>query len=105
MDKKDVLRIAREFKKSLAKQGVANAQIILFGSYAQGNHREDSDIDLVVISENFQGKDYWDRIDILSQAIAEIWQPIEAVAFTPQEWEQGDSIFVHYVRKGAVVIK
>jgi len=105
MDKKDVLKIACEFKKLLAKQGIANSKIILFGSYAQENHREDSDIDLIVISEDFRGKDYWERIDILSEVIAEIWQPIEAVAFTPQEWERGDSIFVDFVRQGAEVIE
>ncbi len=62
--------------------------MILFGSYATGKYKEGSDIDVVVISDNFEGKNYWERIDILSDAIYEVFEPIEAVAMTPEEWER-----------------
>ena len=32
---------------------------MLFGSYATGQYRDDSDIDLVVISRDFENKSYW----------------------------------------------
>jgi len=57
----------------------------------------------VVISEDFADKDYWERIDILSSAIFEVFAPIEAVAMTPQEWESGESRIVAYARHGEVV--
>lgn len=78
-------------------------QIILFGSYVTGTAREDSDIDIAVISSSFVGKTYWERIDILSEAIYELFAPIEASAFTPEEWKAGNSLIVDYARNGILV--
>jgi hypothetical protein len=38
---------------------------------------------VVVISSDFIGKGYWERIDILTEVIYEIFAPVEAVAMTP----------------------
>jgi len=103
MDKDAVLKIIGDFGKALESEGIKLPKIILFGSYSTGTQREDSDIDLVVISEDFAGKDYWKRIDILSNAIFAVFKPIEAVAMTPEEWERGDSLIVEFARHGEVV--
>ncbi len=103
MDKRDVLNIISRFKKELESLGVRVEKVILYGSFARGDYREDSDIDLLVISQDFEGKDYWERIDILSEAIYEIFEPIEAVAMTPNEFENKDSLLVDYASNGQVV--
>jgi uncharacterized protein len=103
VDKETVLRIIRDFGKALEAERVSPRKIILFGSYSTGTQREGSDIDLVVISEDFADKDYWERIDILSSAIFSVFAPIEAVAMPPQEWESGESRIVDYARNGEVV--
>jgi len=59
--------------------------------------------DVVVISDDFVGKDYWERIDILSESIYEIFAPIEAVAMTQEEWDRGDSFVVDFARDGEVL--
>jgi predicted nucleotidyltransferase len=103
MDKKAVLGVISDFRKALQAVGIKTQKIILYGSYAAGRQREDSDIDLVVISEDFQGKGYWERIELLSTAIYKVFKPIEAVAMTPQEWQAGDSFIADYARDGEVV--
>jgi predicted nucleotidyltransferase len=103
MDKKTVLTIISEFRKVLESKGIKPQKLILFGSFVSGNFHEGSDIDIVVISKDFENKSYWERIDILSAAIYEIFEPIEAVAMTPQEWQQGNSLIVNYARNGEVV--
>ncbi len=103
MDKKAVLAVISDFQKTLQEVGIKPQKIILFGSYASGRQREDSDIDLVVISEDFEGKGYWERIELLSAAIYKIFKPIEAVAMTPQEWQSGKSLIADYARDGEVV--
>jgi predicted nucleotidyltransferase len=103
VDKSTVLRIIADYAKALEAEGVKPQKIILFGSHSTGTAREDSDIDLVVISEDFTGKDYWERIAILSNAIFTVFKPIEAIAMTPQEWERGDSPIVDFARNGEVV--
>jgi len=93
MDKKTVLEIISCFRKAVESQGIKTDKLILFGSYATEKYREDSDIDVVVISKDFNNKSYWERIDILSSAIYEVFQPIES----------GKSLIVDYAKGGEVV--
>lgn len=76
----------------------------MFGSHATGTAREDSDIDLVVISASFADKNYWERIDILSEAIYKVFAPIEVSAFTPEEWKSGKSLIVDYAKSGLFIL-
>ena len=69
MDKNTVLEILRSFRKALESKGVRVERIILFGSYATGTAREGSDIDVVVVSEHFAGKTFWERVRVVSDAI------------------------------------
>lgn len=103
MDKDAVLEILSRFRKAIESKGIRINRLVLFGSYATGTYREGSDIDIVVVSENFIRKDYWERIEILSDAIYEVFEPIEAVAMTPEEWEKGESIIAEYARGGEMI--
>jgi predicted nucleotidyltransferase len=104
MDKKAALEILSRFRKAIEAQQYTIDRLVLFGSFAtETKVREGSDIDVVVISRDFAGKDYWQRTDILSQAIYEVFEPIEAVALTPEEWEKGESAVVEYAKNGEIV--
>ncbi|MEW5814801.1 MAG: nucleotidyltransferase domain-containing protein [Spirochaetota bacterium] len=103
MNKKAVLEIIARFRKSVESRGIRVAKLILFGSYAAGAFHEGSDIDIVVISEDFKGKNYWERIELLSDAIYEVFEPIEAIAMTPAEFESGVSFISDFARKGEVL--
>jgi uncharacterized protein len=103
MDKGAVLDILRRFGCALETRGVRTERMVLFGSYATGTYHEWSDIDVVVVSDDFVGMGYWDRITILSDAICELRAPIEAVAKTVEEWESGASLIVAFATDGELV--
>lgn len=103
MDQDTVAKTIDRFKKSLEARDIEVEQIILFGSHAQKSSRQDSDIDLIVISTSFADKSYWERIDILSEAIYDVFAPIEASAFTPDEWRNSNSLLVDYARNGVLI--
>ncbi|EFK11974.1 putative toxin-antitoxin system, toxin component [delta proteobacterium NaphS2] len=103
MGQKTVLDTIKEFRKALEAINIHVDQLILFGSHAEGSAREDSDIDLVVISPSFAEKSYWERINILSDAIYEVFAPIEASAFTPDEWKSKKSLITDYAKDGVFV--
>jgi uncharacterized protein len=103
MDKKSVLNIVDRLKNLLEQKEIKVAKIILYGSYAKGNYTENSDIDLIVLSEDFASMNYWERIDCLSGPIYEIFEPIEALSFTPAEWANSHSFLTDYAASGEIV--
>jgi predicted nucleotidyltransferase len=105
LDKTAVLGILERFRAALAKRGVKVSLIVLYGSYATGRQHEGSDIDVVVVSDSFEGKRLLERVEVLSEAIYEVWEPIEAVAKTPREWEEGSSLIVQFAKQGEVVYR
>lgn len=103
MGQDTALEIVKSFEQALISLGVEIDRLILFGSYATGTVRQDSDIDVIVISPSFAEMDYWERIDVLSEAIYRVSAPIEATAFTPEEWRRGDSLLVDFAKNGVTV--
>lgn len=103
MDKKAVVAIVGRFARELQIRGIRPQKVILYGSQAVGTATEASDIDVVVISESFVGMSYWERIEVLTEAIYAVYAPVEAVAMTPEEWQAGDSMIVDFAGKGEVL--
>ena len=103
MDKNTVIAIVARFRRGLEARGIRPQKVILYGSHATGAATADSDIDLVVISSDFSGKGFWERVDLLSDVIYEIFAPLDAVALTPDEWERGESFVVDFARNGEVL--
>lgn len=103
MDKGTVLNIINNFKAVLAQKGVEVDRVILYGSHANETQREDSDIDVIVISDSFQDMNYWERIDVMADAISDILEPIEAIAMTNSEWENKVYMAAEYARNGVVI--
>ncbi|MCD6197705.1 MAG: nucleotidyltransferase domain-containing protein [Deltaproteobacteria bacterium] len=103
MGQDTVLATVKRFKNALESINIRVDQLILFGSHAEGTAREDSDIDLVVISSSFSDKSYWERINILTDAIYQVFAPIEASAFTPDEWKSEKSLISDYAKNGVLV--
>ena len=104
MDREYAIEIIHRYRLALEELGVNVEKMILFGSYAAGTYHEGSDIDLVVISKDFADKGFWDRIHILAKALRIVFEPIEATAMTPEEYESGDSMIALFARDGEVVV-
>jgi predicted nucleotidyltransferase len=53
MVEKSIIGLLQEFSGILKMAGIDVKRIILYGSHARGTPREDSDIDVAVVSEEF----------------------------------------------------
>jgi len=71
-------------------QEIPVKEIILFGSYASGNPKEYSDIDLAVISDWFEGMTKIESMQYLSRIAASYNSLIEALPFTEKEYKNLD---------------
>ena len=103
MDKTAVLNIVLQFKDLLEMKSIKVKKNILYGSYPTGTFTDTSDIDLIVISDDFVHKDFWERVSICSETIYELSQPLEVVALTPEEGESQASPLVYYAASGEIV--
>jgi uncharacterized protein len=103
VDKRAALDIVVRLRQGIEARGIRLQKVILHGSYAAGTHTAGSDIDVVLISDDFKGMGYWERVALLTDVIYDLFVPVEAVALTPEEWEHGDSFVVDYARNGEVL--
>jgi predicted nucleotidyltransferase len=85
----EIIEIVRGFYAEL-KEEIPIKGFILFGSYAQGNAKEYSDIDLAVISDWFKGKPNIENMQYLSKIAAAYNSLIEALPFTEEEYTNLD---------------
>jgi predicted nucleotidyltransferase len=83
---KGIHLIISEYRHKLEALGVKVQQIILYGSHTSGRAKEDSDIDLVVVSNDFKDMDLWERLCFLGRARIGIKKPMEILGLTEEEF-------------------
>lgn len=89
---------AKKFVKSLSKTGIKVNKAYLFGSYAKGGAKKDSDIDVCVISPSFTG-DYFAEMIRLRKLSLKIDSRIEPVPFLPEDLNDKYSTLASEIRK------
>lgn len=78
-------QIIKRYTHELLKLGIHVEHVYLYGSQAKGIAHEGSDIDLVVISPDWENRSERERLEILGVAAARILEPIQAQGFTADE--------------------
>jgi predicted nucleotidyltransferase len=96
----DVNTIVDGFCRALGRRGIRNGRVFLFGSWSRGEQRDDSDIDVAIVSPDFASMNYWARIEAIAIAVAAVRAPIEAVAFTPEEFQDSDRPIAAFAKAG-----
>ncbi len=89
MDKKPDKQTMKLFEKHLRflKDSFNPSKIILFGSRARGDHLEDSDIDIIVVSDKFEELDFRERI-IKAYGLWDRKQGLDIICYTSREFEK-----------------
>jgi len=97
IDKSTVMNVIGDLHKTLKKYGIKDNHIALFGSFLNGNSHENSDIDVVIISDSFEGKNLFERIDMTAQAKLDVARkyvvPIDILLKTPKEYDYSKNTF------------
>jgi uncharacterized protein len=101
----DKIREAVNFiKEFLTGAGISVEKIILFGSHAKGAFTRDSDIDIAIVSRDFDGKDTFQRADMLKgldwALVERFMLPFDVVVISSQEWNASGSFLAEIVRQG-----
>lgn len=103
MDKKRI-EIVGKLRDFLKKHTIEKA--ILFGSFARGEAREDSDIDLILVSKEFEGKSALKR-PVRFYIDWNLGYPVDFLCYTPKEFNnlsKQASIVSQALKEGIEVI-
>ena len=99
MDNAEVIEKLKVYKKLLSKH-MKFDEMILFGSYAKGNARDDSDVDVAVVVKTLSG-DYFSTRPLLWKIRREVDDRIEPVLIEKAHDESG---FLFEIMKTGVII-
>ncbi len=84
---REIENIVRRFVIELRKEGIEIVKVFLYGSYARGNEREHSDIDVAVVCKDF-APDPIEQNMILWKIAVRVDTRIAPVSFSPAEFEK-----------------
>ncbi|MFC1496735.1 nucleotidyltransferase domain-containing protein [Candidatus Margulisiibacteriota bacterium] len=87
------------FINKVKKNKIKVIKAYLYGSYAKGKAREDSDIDVAIISPDFSGNRFIDSLTIIPFR-RKIDSRIEPVAYKPEDFEETDPLVAEIKENG-----
>jgi predicted nucleotidyltransferase len=97
---KEIIDKLNRFFAEVEKSNIHIEQAILFGSYAKGTQNKYSDIDLAIVSKNFDGVQFFD-LDKLRDARFAVDTDISAIPYLPQDFTP-DNLFVKEILRDGI---
>jgi uncharacterized protein len=94
-----VIAIVKKYIAELERHHIQVQEAILYGSYANGRVREESDIDVALISTAFTGDRFEDRRRIVPFR-RKIDSRIEPMPFTPAGFSEGGNLIDEIKKTG-----
>jgi len=103
--KGNIKKIITEYLRNLNGLGIEVSQIILYGSFAKGNPKKHSDIDIAVVSPTFRKLDIFQRQEVLSKAHHLLGEPIEPIGLTPDQIKGKKGLVREILVTGVILFK
>ncbi|KQC11375.1 MAG: hypothetical protein APR62_10010 [Smithella sp. SDB] len=101
--KKKELSAINKYIDLLKKEGIDVSKAILFGSYAKGTAKPESDIDIAIISSQF-GKNNLKEMMLLRRIALKIDSHIEPLPFSPEDINDRYSALAQEILKYGIAI-
>ncbi len=99
-----IVEVLRKYIEELERNNIKISEAIIFGSHARGTAREESDIDIALVSVDFTGDRFEDcqRIIPLRRKID---SRIEPMPFRPEDFYNGGMLAEEIKRTGKTILK
>jgi len=99
-----VRQAAELIKNFLKDRNIAVDKIVIFGSYTKGNYTKDSDLDIAVISQDFNGKDVFQKAEMLKglkwTLVEKFELSFDIVPVSLKQWQESSSLVVDFIKEG-----
>ena len=92
ISQQEMKKFVNDFIISLEKNNLQVRRVVLFGSYARGNPRDYSDIDLAVIADKFTDNRWKNQTKIAraTESDQDYSYIIEPIGYSTKEYEQAE---------------
>lgn len=108
MVKREIRRIKKTLIELLKESGINVEKIVVFGSYIKGEEKEDSDIDIIIVSKDFRGKDIFEIVnltkDVHWKLVEKIMKPFDLMYYSDEDYKNGYSLIINASKKEGEVI-
>ncbi len=101
--KKEIKNILLQYREKIEESGIPVERMILFGSYARGNERNDSDIDICVVSPKL-GKDEMKEMSQLNFLHWKLDNRIEAHPVSSKDYASTATPLISEIKKYGVEV-
>lgn len=100
MDRETIEKVNRKLEQISSKEDISLDEVVVFGSRARDDYRESSDVDILIVSRDFEGKPWNKRPGPFYRHwdYDELPEP-EYVCLTPEEFEEKRKRKPHIVRE------
>lgn len=92
----------RRYIQELQRNNIPIQGAVIFGSYAKGDPKEESDIDIALVSTAFTGDRFEDRRKIVPLR-RKIDNRIEPIPFRPEDFEEGGNLVDEIKKTGKAI--
>lgn len=99
-----IVEIVKRYIAELEKNNIKVIEAVLFGSHVRGTTKEESDIDIALVSHDFTGDRFEDRRRIVPLR-RKIDSRIEPIPFRPEDFNNGETLAEEIKRTGKWVVK
>ena len=97
------VKINKELIQLLEERGINVDKIVIFGSYARGTEKVDSDIDLIIVSRNFRKKSIFERVELTTgigrNLVKTFKKPFDLMFYSDLEWKDGRSTVIDAAKR------
>ena len=98
-----IINEVKDYIDILNRNGFLIKQAVLFGSYVNGNYNKWSDIDIALVSDEFEGIRFNDRKKI-RQFKFEVSADIEPLPYTPNDFSTNDPFVKKILKTGIRIV-
>lgn len=107
MSGKRIKEIANAIKIFLKGRNIKVDKIVIFGSYAKGKYSANSDLDIAIVSSDFDGKDIFQKSDMIKglnwHLVERFLFPFDIITVSSKEYQQSSSLIVDFIKEGKVL--
>ena len=97
---REIIKLIEEFIKLVKAENISIDKVILFGSYAKGTNRADSDIDLAIVSRDFSEENCIDNMEMLLSKANLLKVDIQTIPFSIEEYNSPKGIMEEILSTG-----